>query len=85
MKIINNQNKREREQIVEIGSAVSYKDFLGNIHTYIIASDQVINFLEGIVSIDTPLAKAVLGKTTRETVVVKTSYGEYPIEIIEII
>lgn len=78
-----NQNE-ENPLVVKIGSTVTYKDHLGNIHTYTIVPENETKILEGVISSNTPLAKAILGKSVGEHVKVKAPGGEYAIEVLKL-
>lgn len=73
----------QEKQVVKIGSMVTYKDPLGNFHTYTIVSERETKVLGGVVSSNTPLAKAILGRSAGDQSVVKAPGGEYSIEILE--
>ncbi len=70
--------------LIKIGSIVTYKDSFGKTHTYTIVPDHEMDISKGKISSSSPLAKAVLGKSSGETAVVKAPGGEYQIEILRL-
>lgn len=70
---------------VQLGKTVTFKEIPdGDEETYTIVGSAEANPLEGMISNDSPIAKALIGRKTDEKVKIQTPGGEMSVEILEI-
>ncbi|ARD49524.1 transcription elongation factor GreA [Sporosarcina sp. P37] len=70
---------------VQLGKTVTFKEIPdGDEETYTIVGSAEANPLEGLISNDSPIAKALIGRKKDETVKIQTPGGEMSVEILEI-
>lgn len=70
---------------VQLGKTVTFKEIPdGDKETYTIVGSAEANPLEGMISNDSPIAKALIGRKTDEKVKIQTPGGEMSVEILEI-
>lgn len=70
---------------VQLGKTVTFKEIPdGDEETYTIVGSAEANPLEGMISNDSPIAKALIGRKKDEKVKIQTPGGEMSVEILEI-
>jgi transcription elongation factor GreA len=70
---------------VQILTRVKIKNTKNNqVMSYLLVSESEANFKEGKLSVETPIAKGLLGKKVGDTVKVKVPSGELEFEVMEI-
>ncbi|PIC87864.1 transcription elongation factor GreA [Sporosarcina sp. P20a] len=70
---------------VQLGKTVTFKEIPdGDKETYTIVGSAEANPLEGMISNDSPIAKALIGRKIDEKVKIQTPGGEMSVEILEI-
>lgn len=70
---------------VQLGKTVTFKEIPdGDKETYTIVGSAEANPLEGMISNDSPIAKALIGRKKDEKVRIQTPGGEMSVEILEI-
>ncbi len=70
---------------VQLGKTVTFKEIPdGDEETYTIVGSAEANPLEGMISNDSPIAKALIGRKKDEKVRIQTPGGEMSVEILEI-
>ena len=76
---------RLNTEIVQLLNKVQIKNVKnGQLMTYTLVSEQEANLKEGKIAVNTPIAKAILGKKVGDTVEVTVPAGKIPFEIINI-
>ncbi len=77
--------KESREfDTAELGATVTIKDNENSIDRYRLVSPAEANPMEGKISVQSPLGKAIAGKKSGETVVVNAPDGIFSVEILSI-
>lgn len=74
---------RRKAGIVSLGSAIKVKSS-GKVHTYQIVGSHEANVSKGLISNESPLGKAFLGRKKGEEVVVEAPSGKKKYKILEI-
>ncbi|PID16743.1 transcription elongation factor GreA [Sporosarcina sp. P34] len=70
---------------VQLGKTVTFKEIPdGEKETYTIVGSAEANPLEGLISNDSPIAKALIGRKKDDKVKIQTPGGEMSVEILEI-
>lgn len=70
---------------VQLGKTVTFKEIPdGEKETYTIVGSAEANPMEGLISNDSPIAKALIGRKKDEKVRIQTPGGEMSVEILEI-
>ena len=70
---------------VQLGKTVTFKEIPdGEEETYTIVGSAEANLLEGMISNDSPIAKALIGRKKDDKVKIVTPGGEMSVEILEI-
>ena len=81
-----NQLQKKNRKSVEFGSTITLKlqSNKNSIKTYTLVSSAEANPIKGLISIESPVGRAILGKTAGDEITVDTPSGESKFNIIKI-
>lgn len=83
-RVIDEKDKKDRLDIVQVGSTVTIKEDGGSAEKYTIVGAAEANPREGKISNESPIGRAILNRRVGEEVMVEAPGGTYKVKIIKV-